>query len=84
MEIRAIIRFSNKSSKSKYSPIDEAVKAFAPVPGSAAAAVVLMQLGAALQPSPIESKADRPFLFAISDNPTGAILFLGRVMNPTK
>jgi serpin B len=26
---------------------------------------------------------DRPFLFAISDQSTGALLFLGRVVDPT-
>jgi len=27
--------------------------------------------------------ADRPFIYLIRDLPTGAILFLGRVMDPT-
>ena len=50
---------------------------------AAAATVVIMELAAAPASSPIEFKADRPFFFVIRDNPTGAILFLGRMMNPT-
>ena len=31
---------------------------------------------------PVAFLADRPFLFALRDVPTGAILFLGRVGDP--
>ena len=31
----------------------------------------------------VELKIDRPFLFALRDKDTGAILFLGRVADPT-
>jgi serine protease inhibitor len=34
-------------------------------------------------PPPKEFRADRPFLFLIQHEPTGAILFLGRVTDPT-
>jgi serpin B len=47
---------------------------------AAAATVVLMTASAAVQA--MEFNLDRPFFFLIRDNPTGTILFLGRVMNP--
>lgn len=34
-------------------------------------------------PPPIEFRADHPFLFLLRDNPTGTILFIGRVNNPS-
>jgi serpin B len=51
---------------------------------SAATAVVVMA-GAAPgpQPEPKVVHVDRPFIFAVRDTSTGAILFLGRVVDPS-
>jgi serpin B len=52
---------------------------------AAAATAVMMLAGAAMpmdEPFTPTFKADRPFLFIIRDVKTGAVLFLGRVMNP--
>ncbi len=48
---------------------------------AAATAVVMKETG--LPPEPVALSADRPFMFVIRDDITGAILFLGRVLNPT-
>ncbi len=48
---------------------------------AAATAVVLEAVGMPLEP--VTVRADRPFLFALRDLPTGAILFLGRVGDPS-
>jgi len=48
---------------------------------AAAATAVIMEL-TAMPEEPIEVTLDRPFIFLIRDMETGAILFIGRVMNP--
>jgi len=48
---------------------------------AAAATAVVMRLGAVMDES-VLMMLDHPFLFLIRDNSTGAILFLGRVLNP--
>jgi serpin B len=51
--------------------------------GTEAAAATAVVVGRTSVPEPATLRADRPFLFAIRDNPTGAILFLGRVSDPS-
>ncbi len=48
---------------------------------SAASAVVMA--GLAAPAPPVTLRVDRPFLFALRDIPTGAIVFLGRVADPS-
>jgi len=48
---------------------------------AAAATVVMMALTSA-PAEPIQVSVDRPFIFLIRDLQTGAVLFVGRVMNP--
>jgi serpin B len=50
---------------------------------AAAATAVAVALSAGIAEPPTVFKADRPFVFAIRDVRTGAILFLGRVTDPT-
>ena len=49
---------------------------------AAAATAVVMEL-TAMPEEPVEVTVDRPFIFLIRDIETGAILFVGRVMNPS-
>lgn len=68
--------------------IDEAFhKAFVDVNEEgteAAAATGVVMVPASIAPSRPVFRADHPFLFLIRDDATGAILFLGRVTDPTR
>jgi len=56
--------------------------------GTEAAAATAVAMSSALAAAPIEKivqfKADHPFIYVIRDDPTGTILFLGRVEDPSK
>jgi len=49
----------------------------------AAAATAVDPIACAREPAPIY-RTDRPCLFAIREQRSGAILFLGRVVDPTR
>jgi len=49
----------------------------------AAAASAVVMAGTAAPAERVTLRVDRPFLFALRDLPTGAILFLGRVADPS-
>jgi serpin B len=52
--------------------------------GTEAAAATAVAIAAAAAPaSPVTLRVDRPFVFALRDVETGAVLFLGRVVDPT-
>jgi serpin B len=50
---------------------------------AAAATAVVIKTRTARAPSKLEFRADRPFLFMIVHNPSGSILFMGRLSNPS-
>jgi serpin B len=49
----------------------------------AAAATAVVMRATAIPAEPVTLRVDRPFLFALHDIPTGAVLFLGRVGDPS-
>lgn len=49
---------------------------------AAAATGVAIKQRVSLNPKVVEFRADRPFVYAIRDNATGAVLFLGRYSGP--
>jgi len=51
---------------------------------AAAATAVVMSVTSALVDQPLEVKVDRPFIYLIRDTETGAVLFVGRVLDPTQ
>jgi serpin B len=51
---------------------------------AAATAVVMETKGIHIPEEPVVFRADHPFLFLIRDNRTGSILFLGRIVDPTR
>ena len=52
---------------------------------AAAATAVVMNGDASAPPAPeLVLTADRPFLYFLRDKPTGAILFMGRVLDPSQ
>jgi serpin B len=49
----------------------------------AAAATAVVMRATGMPAEPVTVRADRPFVFALRDVPTGAILFMGRVGDPS-
>jgi serpin B len=50
----------------------------------AAAATAVVMAGTGMPGETVTLNVDRPFLFALRDRQTGAILFLGRIVEPAE
>ncbi len=77
--------FSGMTGKRELAISDVVHKAFVAVDeaGTEAAAATAVIVGLTAVPEPtVEVTVDRPFIFLIRDIETGAILFVGRVLNP--
>jgi serpin B len=71
--------FINQVKHKTYIDVDEY--------GTEAAAVTMVEMGLTSapmedEPEPFEMIVDRPFIIAIRDNHTGALLFLGSIVEP--
>lgn len=78
--------FSAMSVKEKFLIQDVLHEAFIAVDedGTEAAAATAVVIGATSLPvNVVQLTVDRPFLFAIRDDETGALLFMGRVVDPS-
>jgi serpin B len=78
--------FSGMTERNDLFISDAVHKAFIEVneEGTEAAAATALGLRAtSMQPRPVVFRADHPFLYLIRHDATGAILFFGRVMDPT-
>jgi serine protease inhibitor len=79
--------FSGMSGNKKLFISDVIHKAYVEVneEGTEAAAATGVVVGLTAMPAPPPVfRADHPFVFVIKDNKTGSLLFLGRMMDPTK
>ncbi len=77
--------FSGMSDRNDLFISDAVHKAFIEVNEEgteAAAATGIIMRATSVQPPPVVFRVDHPFLYLIRHDATGAILFLGRVMNP--
>jgi serpin B len=78
--------FSGMTGKRDLEITDVIHKAYIDVneEGTAAAGATVIIVGPTSAPDdPVEIRFNRPFIFIIRDKPTGAILFMGRVSNPS-
>jgi serpin B len=76
--------FSGMSTRDKLLISAVVHKAFVDVneAGTEAAAATGIAIGLTSVPQPAIFRADHPFVYLIKDNRTGAILFMGRLVNP--
>jgi len=82
----AVADFSGMTGTRELTITDVLHKAFVSVDeaGTEAAAATAVVVGVTSIPEePVQVTIDRPFVFTIRDIETGAILFIGRVMNPS-
>ncbi|QDG49531.1 serpin family protein [Persicimonas caeni] len=78
--------FSGMTGQVGLAITDVVHKAFVAVDeeGTEAAAATAVVVGeTSVPPTPVEFRADKPFIFMIRDNQTGSILFMGRIVDPT-